>query len=599
MSTISLDNQQGVHIEHEIIFNGEVTDWFQKSVELSSISNEASTFDNKRRVSDVTMRVSDLDGEIWGSMGDGTTAFGKGLKVITTIGGQYGASSFGQLTGVGFTGTTGGTQYITHVGSVVEVQKSGRSVVIRSKNNMERINDLTIKPPVSTAPYPTGHALVPNTDLYYQDFTFVSNSYRSVWDDIVANGAWDISDDKTGCSMAIYGGFSTDISVDSTGLYDADTVTMPSKYYPKTDQWYRDHSKAIVKGTYLGTYAGTIGDLETANLYGFETLAEAVTAINIDGNGTYYTIDKMRFKWPEGKDGAFERIYPTSSITMDGDYTSILKHFITGAFVYRRFDSGDLDSNSFDKSSAVGAFSNFRGTILAKEDKLIPHIDDILASTSAMFSVNNVNAFEYLAYGPVEIVGNLGTILSKDVINTSYTNRQEDAYNAFELHYRYENDTDSYGTFVRGTLDNWTVDNERLLKLETKWMYNNNETGVYLTQLQSKYTKTAPVVNVTTSLNKGGVEIGDLLTVTDVDSAINERVLQVRKFNKDFSNGKTVDFEMLDGETIYYGRGWSFWGTQTNLTSVVDDTSNSGWADGSDNVANINTTVFGDNFKYW
>jgi hypothetical protein len=222
-----------------------------------------------------------------------------------------------------------------------------------------------------------------------------------------------------------------------------------------------------------------------------------------------------------------------------------------------------------------------------------------------MFSVNNNNKFEFLAYGPVEIVGNLGTILTSDVIDTSYTNRQEDAYNRFEVHYKYNNDTNSYGSVVTGSLANWTVDNERLLKIESKWIQNNNDADSFRDQVQTRYEKTLPVVNVKTSLNKSGVEVGDLLTVTDIDSGLDERVLQVRKFTKDFSNNRSIDFEMFDAETLYYGRGWAFWGTEIHPTTgsivptAVTNTSTFGWADGSDNVANINTEIYGDNFKWW
>ena len=75
--------------------------------------------------------------------------------------------------------------------------------------------------------------------------------------------------------------------------------------------------------------------------------------------------------------------------------------------------------------------------------------------------------------------------------------------------------------------------------------------------------------------------------------------MQVRKFTKDFPNSKTVDLEMLDGDTLYVGKGWSFWGTETALGIAVSNSSTSGWADGSGEVTNINEDVYGTAFKFW
>jgi len=600
MSVQSLDNEQGIHVSHSIIFDGNVTAWDTKTIDLSSISNEASTFDNKRRISDVTARISDIDGVIWDALGHGTTAFGKGFKVITTIGGTYGQTTFGQVEGYGFTGTVGGTQFTTHIGSVVEVQKSGRSILIRSKNNMERLNEMTFKFPLDL----TNHLSIDHS-LNYKDFSFCeSNIDTTEWLAILDQGGWDRTDDKVGGKFAVYGGFAGDdnTGTDDGGLYSGTVVTVPSTYTNMNKAWHREHTKLQMSGTYIGAFSGTIGDIDTANLYGFSSLADAKSSIVTDGQGTYYQVNKLRVKWPQGTAQSFGTLYPASSVTMTSDYTSILEHLIAGRFIYRRFATTDMDSVSFGKSTSIGAFSAFEGTVLPREDKVIPHIDDIVSSTQAMFSVNNNNKFEYLAYGPVEIVGQLGTILQSDVLESANTNRKEDAYNAFEVHYKYNADQDAYGSFVSGTLPDWSEDEERLLKIESKWMHNNNEAVIFKDQVKGRYKNTSPVIMVTTTLNKAQTNIGELLTVTDVNSGMSEKVVQVRKFNKDFPNAKNIKFEMLDADNLYYGRGWAFWGTETNLTTAVTSSSRSGWSDGAlytGTVNNINEAVYGTAFKFW
>jgi len=450
--------------------------------------------------------------------------------------------------------------------------------------------------------------VIPNHSLNFENFSFDTTGIdEDEWDTIVANGGWEKTDDKKGATIGVYGGYTGDTNTpDTEGLYSGTVETISSSYTNMESAWYREHSKLILTGTFLGTLLGTIRDIETANRYGFANLADSEAVIDEQDSGTYYPIGKLRIKWPQGTAQPFDRLYPAASITMASDYTSILTHLIAGKFIYRRFASTDIDSTSFGKSSQIGAFSNFIGTVLAKEDKVIPHIDDIVNSTQAMFSVNNNNKFEYLAYGPVEIVGQLGEILQKDVLESSSTNRKEDAYNAFEVHYKYDVDSDAYGTVVTGTLDNWSEDEERLLKIESKWMHNDNEAVIFKDQVKSRYAKTSPVILVTTGLNKSEFQIGTLIAVTDVNSGLSAKPLQVRKYTKDFPNAKNIMFEMLDAEALYYGKGWAFWGTEASndptpviVPTAVTTSSRSGFADGGDLVANINSDIYGDNFKWW
>jgi len=599
MSVQSLDNEQGIHVSHSITFDGNVTAWDTKTIDLSSISNEANTFDNKRRISDVTVRISDIDGVIWDALGHGTTAFGKGFKVITTIGGQYGQTTFGQVDGYGFTGTVGGTQFTSHTGSVVEVQKSDRSVLIRSKNNMERVSDLTFKFPVDL-----DNEIIIDHTKNYENFSFDTTMTEGVWDTILKSGGWDINDERKGCKLGVYSADTGDSEdIDSSDLYGTDHISIPSTYSVMTDDWDRLHNKIILTGTFLGSHTGTMNDNNTARQFGYSNLTVANDAQHFGDDGTFYPIDKVRVKWPQGTAQAVDKLYPSCAITMHTDYTSVLKYMLAGRFIYRGFLEADLDSTTFDESLAIGASSAFRGTIFAKDDKVSPYIDNVLTVTNGMFSVNNNNVFQYTSYGPVLLTGENGTILQQDVINSSLTNRREQAYNAFEIRYKYDNDSNDYNAKVTGTLANWTIDTERLLTLKSKWMANDNEAEVFKDQLKTKYEKTSPAIAVTTALNKSTVEIGDLLTVTDVNSGLNSKVVQVRKFNKDFPNRKVVDFEMFDAETLYYGRGWSFWGTEASggniVPTAVSSTSTSGFADGSDQVANINTTIYGTAFKWW
>ena len=596
MSTWSLDNEQGIHISHQITYGGSIQAWDTSLIDVSSISNEASTFDKKRRVSDVTIRISDIDGAIWTQLGHGTTAFGQGLSVITTIGGQYDTTTFGQVEGYGFTGTTGGTQFTTHIGSVVEVSKSGRAVMIRSKNNMERLNELTFKWPVDLS----ASQITPDSLTRYEDYVFDSATSKDEWLDTIDECGWDVDNNKLGCKFIAYGANSgDDETTDATGLYSGTVINFPSKYEVMTDSWYRVHSAVQMKGTYLTRWYGTVQTEQEAKRLGYADLAASKTAEQNDASGNYYPLNKVRFQYPNGTALDFNQLKQAAKITMSSDYTSILTHLIGGRFIYRKFATTDFDSTTWDQSSKISAFSGFKGTIYPRDEEVLPHIDDIVAATNAMFSVNSDNKFEYLAYGPIEIIGNLGTILTEDVLESSYTNRKEDAYNAFEVHYKYDIDSDTYGTMVNGTLSNWTADEERLLTIKSKWMFSDNEALIFKDQIMSRYQKTAPVAFIKTALNKAGVEVADLLTVTDVDSGINGRIMQVRKFTKDFPNSKTVDFEMLDGDTLYVGKGWSFWGTETDLTTAVSSTSKSGWADGSDEVTGINEDFYGTAFKFW
>jgi hypothetical protein len=262
------------------------------------------------------------------------------------------------------------------------------------------------------------------------------------------------------------------------------------------------------------------------------------------------------------------------------------------------FTSADIDTTFLLNSSKTTAFSNFNRTIPFEEGKVLDSFKDFMACTQGLFSVNSSNLFQWQCYGPKNLNQTIEAIGTSDIVSSSFDNSEDDYFNRFIIKYNWDFLSNRSLNKVEGKLAGWNKSYDRPLEINAKWINSTNEANILCYRLQVRYKNTIPHVNFRTNLNKVGYDLGTLLSVSDVNSGLSNKIVQLVSFQKDWEN-KTIDWNALDAESLYMRRGFAFWMGGTTLPGeAVSGTSISGWGTNG-TVTNINTTIFGTQFVWF
>jgi hypothetical protein len=574
MAILGSTAKQGVGVEYNISFDGANQTWgTDVMVSVSSSRYEAESRDSKLNVPSFRASLYDPTGAIWNALGDGTTAFNKDIVVGVKIGGTYDYVEDPLGTFFEKTSTTGADEYTLHTGKIKRVSKKDRKVSFESRNNMHFIKELKWQMPISDTSINRGNTI---------------------------------------------GGTRTQVAAIATEAKFNNVTTEEASIGTNKGKVVGYVSKELLLPTnYLGTGILT-SDITADVASGFRFLDTAFRNeselvefdyTEIEGVGTF--VD-----WPDKVDEDITRFYwVQAEMGLKGDPVNMLRHFIGGKFVSDFFlDANDIHDSSFVSSAKNYAFNTFSGTLHSKNaegEVLFSDIQDIITSTAALFFVDETNKINIVTYGPNDLQQTLDVFTGTDLTDVSLSNEIEDSYNKVTIKYAYSNDSNKF-TKTRNIADeSWSGTDNRELLVESKWMTSNVEAEVMNERLFNRHKDTTPRIKFKTSLGKIGKGISDLIRLTDSDSGLNEKIIQITSYNADVINNKEVTYSGIDGESLFLRNGYAHWedDSDTNGTwwgTMVTNTHTSGWADGgvqsgipNGKVLNIGTDLYGTAFKWW
>jgi hypothetical protein len=579
-------------------YNGADISWSQP-IMINGFSNYAESIDGRYRISDLDVSFADPNGSYFATQfGRGTIGFGSNLEVIAYLGGTQELAVHGLATSITYLGTTGAQAATLHTGKIFGISYSNRSLRIRSKTNLSLVGDLKWQFPVARFPYSfsSGGNYVIGSMAFMATYlgTSVYGS-QSFYDHDDGNSRWKFNAYTLGTLV--------DGDGDLTALYPAmdgrGTVPIDSSYYwPGTQSssgtnFYDEYEMQKGDGTYFGTLNGTITSESDANSYGYFTLNEAEVA---RASGTRYIINKTRLKFQGTDFGA--QVYFCTKMRISGSPNDCYKLLMTGAMVTPYFGTADLDTTTLNASGTTTAFSFFDNTIDFEENKVSEALKEIVTVTQGLFSVNASNRFEYRAYGPKNLRDTIPSFGTSQIMQSEFDNNEDDYFNRFIIKYGYNFVSEKYSRQADRKAVGWSKSFDRPLIIESKWIKNPNEAESLADRLRVRYQYTIPRISFTTNLNHVGLDIGTLLNITDVNSGISGKIVQVVGFDKDWTE-KTITFDCLDGESLFQRKGFSYWGTTGTLPGdTVSNSSISGWGTAG-TVANINGSLYGSQFSWW
>jgi len=611
MSTFGTDTRGGVPTAFQFSYNGETKDWgTTRLLEINDVSNQADPIDNKIQISDLTIKVMDSDGVVWSELGNGTSAFNKAFSGTVFVGGTMGYDS--DYLGVRYTklSETGAWEIPFHTGKITNVSKANNIVSIQSQNLMNLLENVKWRLPLN--PYDAY-----NQGSFSGKYSFAVDSGDSTWSQLLSNSGYNKSEAETNMDLYAFptvDGIGVGYLSGIEGIYDIsegtgikDTLLSPDVFL--NNQFYRDFKSVKFSGSQLGTFRGTITDLKRAKELGWASLAESEAHVDTDNDGTFYIINKMRFAWDSGTaDSTKPELYYQELFRMEGDPTAILRHLLFGKMVTPFYTEADSIGNSFDQAARITAFKVFDRTINPNDETVLPYIQDLLRTESSLFYASLDNKFQFEPYGPKNLYTTLNEIGTVDIINSSYDNDINDTYNRVSLKYGWNFTNNEYTKKKEGTLSSWTVQDDRVLDLSSKWLLNDNQAQNSVSRQLARYEFTTPKTTFTTSQNHAGLDIGSLVKVTDSQSGMNSKTIQILDYTKGFGNGNRLTFSGYDGESLFVKRGYAFWddGTSAGGTEIIVNnctgTSTSGWGTtilGIGTTLGINEDKFGSQFIWW
>lgn len=606
MSIVGTQSSYGVPISYNVSYNGTTLDE-NKIIRIGDVNNSSDPINGNRQVSDLSVSFSDIDGSIWENLGNGTDAFGKSFSATTIIGGTMGYTPSDTGTKWGKTGTSGANLFTAHTGKVVSVSRRKRITTVRSQNQMNLIPRIKWQHPIKAS---DRHSM----GSFYGSYSFVSSSIDidALYDDYLDNAGWDFNEDSTGWNF--YGvPNSSAIDLDDyqgTGIYDTDSGTgivdfLSSTYQFVDSVFYREFTGFIFKGTKFGRLTGTINSNDKAKKYGYDNLADAESNLTKSAVGTFYDIDKIRYEWPLSADDTKPTMHQAQNMSLSGDPTAILRHLLFGKMVTDYFtQSEDMAQPSFESAAIITAYQSYIQNILASESNqsIEDNLNDILLGVNALFFVDTFNKFNFDPYGPQDLTQSLDSLSDSDVIEASFSNDTNDYYNRINIEYGWNENLSEFSKSTQGTLDSWDIESDRLYTLKTKWIQNDNNANSLRDRFLARFKNTFPKISFTTSLQQSGRELGSLVSVSESDTGMDNKVLQLVGYKKGFSNSKQVVFQAYDGESLFYRKGYAKWEGDGVLDAVVSGTSLSGWGTeigGIGTCFNINEGTFGTTFNWW
>jgi hypothetical protein len=585
--TLGTDSANGVPISVQLAFNGVAVNWGGDNLySMSPLSNRAESVDGSYELTDLDVELIDTNGSIWGSLGNGTSAFYKPFSATVYVGGRLEWETYGPVgkQRVAHLDNVGAATYTVHTGQIVEVAKKDRKVRIKSQNNLRALEDMEWRFPYSDS------AAVRSS--MYGSYAFVDYDFRTYWPKALY--AWNEDRDSFSLSAGV-GTRAAVLSVDYPSIANRGTMGLLYPYtYPGT-QFYADFPLVKFTGTFLGTYAGTITSGTDANNYGYAGLVEAEAA----RSGTRYVINKTRLHVQDGTLPLAGRYHLQQNLTLEETPANLFRELIAGHCVSPYFGTTDIEQSNFGTSQMHTAYLTFSQRIDPKGGKVLPYLKDLINSIYGQFSVNQDNKFELKAYGPRNLTASIGTVDGTTLLDSSFRSNREDAKNRVVLKYAYSTDTNSYnkayeltGTPWAGTIDNPVV-------IQSKWIQNDDEARTFTQRILNRFKNTSPRIDLSVSMKHAGVNLGTLLVVNDPDSGLSNKVVEVVGYTKDFTDGRKIDFSCIDGESVYSRKGFGQWMSGASLPSGdVSGTSTFGFGT-SGTMANINVSTYGTQFTWF
>jgi hypothetical protein len=583
----------GVPLHFRFRYNGADIAWPQP-YRINEFKNSGESVDGKFRISDLDVSFVDVNGSYFATQfGRGTLGFGSSLQVIAYLGGtsEFQTSSAG-VTSPHWLGSVGANVATIHTGNIYNISFSDRVLRIRSKNKMAVLNSLKLQFPV--------HDLQLQADYWVGSLAFVAG--LALQDLSFGTGAfYDYEDAKTRWKTVAYclgSSFGTSGYISNAAAFPQmsgrGTGTCESHFvWAGTDSngsnFYDTYEPAVYDGTYFGTLTGTISSDESAHFYGY---VDKDSADSHKTDATTYPINKTRISKNGSQAGSY--FHFSGFFNVVGNPREVLETMLTGAMVNPLFNSSDLDTTTFGESGTILTYSAWDQRFHpAKHDEPLEIIKSIFETTQALFSVNSSNKFEFRAYGPKNLTQSIPAFGTSSIISSEFENDESDFYNRFIIKYKYDG-TQQYGSLIEVKSSSWDRAYDRPLSIQSKWITNDNEANIYAGRLKQRYERTFPHITVKTNLSKLGHEIGTLLTITDPNSGISSKVVQVVGFTKNFEQ-KEIEFNCWDGEALWQRRGYAFWNGST-MSVPGNETSNAIWGPIS---GTMNTTIYGSQFSWW
>lgn len=597
MSVFGTDSNWGVPVTIGLSFNGTAVDWGTANLlSMAPLDNNAQSVDGDYRISNLDIELIDTNGSIWGSLGHGTTAFNKDLSATVYVGGTMGFNTFGPGSDrrLALQNTGNSATYVVHSGKITDVGRKDRVVRIKSKNNMRLLSEMDWK-----FPYSDTRTVGTVIGSYY----FFTENLGSSFVNSVVDRNEDVTEFKMYAAIAT---FATTLSEKYPPVSGRGTMGTVSGYTFVGTQFYFDQNIYSVKGTWLQFKFGTINTDEEARRYGFTSMAQAEGSKTSGAggpNGTYYTIGKSRLSIQNGSVASGSSFHFQQNLTLAETPANLFRELVVGQCVSPYFGTTDFDSETFGTAQLVTGFQSFTYKVDPKGGKVMPAIKNLMESLSAMFSVNTLNKFEFRPYAPKKIRLALESVGTSDILESSVDNSIDDYFNRVILKYGYDPDSSEFKRTYELKAPDWTNPLDRPFEIESKFMTNENEAAVFTSRLLRRFLKTLPKYKVKLPLKYSGAPIGSLYSIADIDLVSGTKVLEVSGYSKDFAEDRSVELNCIDAESLYFRRGYAFWGTKVTLPGdTVDSNSDSGWGTGgtAGTCPGINYDVHGtSSFLWW
>lgn len=569
--TLGTDSNTGVPISYAFSFNGANTSWGSNHLyRVGDLGNSSEPVNKKRKIPSMSVTFIDPDASIWGSLGNGTTAFNKEFSGTVFIGGEMGSVKSDAGTRVKLLSLTGANSFNVFSGHIDRMSRSNNLTTIHAKNKFRYLNELKWQQPI------------------LKQSGVISNASGSTADTTLLEYDWLLDE----C------GWNEDTnSEEKNFVFNALIVYTPFSLNPY-----------VGTGLYDTTSDGIEPMLNSESGYDYQ-FTNSLFAIE-------QTVTKMKFlesgqiQWLNGTaDTNANFILPMKKIRLAGDPIAVLKHCIFGKMVTDYLDYSTDTGNTFAEAQRVSAFKYYNQTINPDDsDNVISSVDDLLETEEALFYISTDNKFEVEPYSPKDLSAVLPELTGTDITSAETSNDVADYYNRIELNYNYNFSDNQYINKLTGTMDDWTVLNDLPLVINSKWIKNGNQAKASLSRILARYRKTNPKINFSAQLGKAGLEVGTLVKITDSQSNLSETVVQVTEYNKGFSSNKQIRFKGWNGDAMWRQRGYGRW---TGTTGIVDTGAIGGWGTlfnqtvgipftgVNGTVHNINGTLYGTVFNFW
>lgn len=598
--TYGTENANGVPINVAFTFDGTEVSWGRDNLEsMAPLTNRSESIDGDYEISDLNITLIDTDGAIWNALGNGTTWMNKDFSATVYVGGQMGFNTYGPngakklvLQDLFSSGT-----YPVHNGRVREVAKHNRMVRIKSRNNLAAIKDLEWRFPFTNyLLIAANYGVTPVTygsNVFYDNFN-IGTRFPNSLNDIENDG------DKYTVYVAANPSVTNDYMTVKYPFIDfrSQPGLEDGYIYPGT-QFYFDCPRVKMDGSWLGTRVGTINSQSDADAFGFPSVA-AAEAVKIAGaGGGTYILNRTRLTPAAGTVPVSNRFYLQQNLTLNGNPADLFKKLLSAHCVTPLFGTSDIDPSTLATSRRVTQFLNFEQRIDPKGGKVSPYIKDLIRSIYGAFNVNTANKFEFRAYGPKNLNVPIGTLDATTVLDCDYSNDFETFKNRILVKYGYSFGSGTFTKEYEAKGISWSGSTDNTLTLESNWLRDEKEVKNLTHRLIRRFENGVPRISVTVPLKHVGAEIGSLFRVTDPDSGLDGKVIEVTQYSKDISDDRKVVLSGVDGDILYNRKGYGYWMGGLVLPSGPVSGTSTGGCGTAGTVANINMSIYGSQFVWW